>query len=45
MADGTSSSNNFLPLDGLRGIGAVMVVIGHGAVFSSGLPIQTQLMP
>ena len=45
MAGGTSTANSFALLDGLRGIGAVLVVVGHGAFFWGGLPMQTQLMP
>lgn len=35
----------FLTMDGMRGVGAVMVVIGHCLIFWGGLPIRLQLMP
>ncbi|MFT3723944.1 MAG: acyltransferase [Hyphomonadaceae bacterium] len=35
----------FMTLDGMRGIGAVLVVIGHCLIFWGGLPMQIQLTP
>ncbi len=40
-----SDDSLFLTLDGMRGIGAVLVVIGHCLIFWGGLPLQVQLTP
>lgn len=35
----------FLTMDGMRGVGAVLVVMGHSLMFWGALPLQTQITP